>query len=382
MSKNRVDNAEDNYAQPHAVLTNDDLLTEILIRLPILCFRLFTTVSKQWLRILTSPDFTRNRRQIPNLDPLDGLFASHIKHPFICDLVSFDSRIQSRKCIVENIFTLASTEADYSHDDSPYYLNVGLIMAFDPTKSLNYKVVHAGQTSSHIDIRTYCSETGNWSLCKDWFSFFDLFHFKRAIYLNGALHWLQMAYFGLKHYKLNIEDHDHPILTSIQIGQGLHRVRHFFEPFGNNLPSCIATRLGQRFHDEVKLFESRGCLLVVLRDYYGSREFTIYEMRKGCSVWSVRYLVNTDDFMNPLLEGWSICSTVWSIVLGEREEDSCLVINLSGKVVEYNLISKTLHEIYDIGSNQLDDNRDDDELIMPFEADHNVYEFIPSFASV
>ncbi|GKA47868.1 hypothetical protein Tco_0740826 [Tanacetum coccineum] len=65
------------------------------------------------------------------------------------------------KFIVENIFALASTEADYSHADSPYYLNVGLIMAFDPTKSLNYKVVHAGQTSSHIDIRTYCSETGN-----------------------------------------------------------------------------------------------------------------------------------------------------------------------------------------------------------------------------
>nr|GFC74489.1 hypothetical protein [Tanacetum cinerariifolium] len=56
--------------------------------------------------------------------------------------------------------------------------------------------------------------------------------------------------------------------------------------------------------------------------------------------------------------------------------------NLSGKVVEYSLILKTLHEIYDIGSNQLDDNRDDDELVIPFEDDHNVYEFIPSFASV
>ncbi|GJV46131.1 hypothetical protein Tco_1430667 [Tanacetum coccineum] len=99
---------------------------------------------------------------------------------------------------------------------------------------------------------------------------------------------------------------------------------------------------------EGKLFESRGYLLAVLRDYIGFREFTIYEMRKWCSVWLV------------------------------REEDSCLVINLSGKVVEYNLISKTLQEIYDIGSNQLDD----DELIPPFAADHNVYQFITSFASV
>ncbi|GJX14797.1 hypothetical protein Tco_0206555 [Tanacetum coccineum] len=125
----------------------------------------------------------------------------------------------------------------------------------------------------------------------------------------------------------------------------------------------------------------RGGLLVITH-YFGSREFTIYEMRKGCSVWSVRYLVNTDDFMNPLPKGWPIWSTIWSIVFGEREDDSCLVINLSRKVVQYNLISKTLHEIYNIGSNQLDDNLVVDELIMPFRADHSIYEFILSSTSV
>ncbi|GKB66878.1 hypothetical protein Tco_0928290 [Tanacetum coccineum] len=57
-----------------------------------------------------------------------------------------------------------------------------------------------------------------------------------------------------------------------------------------------------------------------------SSEFTIYEMMKGCSVWSIRYRVDTDDFMTQLLKGWSIRSTVWRIVLGEREEDSLLVI--------------------------------------------------------
>ncbi|GKA63700.1 hypothetical protein Tco_0763306 [Tanacetum coccineum] len=80
---------------------------------------------------------------------------------------------------------------------------------------------------------------------------------------------------------------------------------------------------------------------------YRAIEFTIYEMRKGCYVWSIKYLVDTDDSMSPLPEGWSCQSIVWSIVLGEREDDSLLVINLCGKVVEYNLISKTLREIYD-----------------------------------
>ncbi|GKB87326.1 hypothetical protein Tco_0959598 [Tanacetum coccineum] len=66
-----------------------------------------------------------------------------------------------------------------------------------------------------------------------------------------------------------------------------------------------------------------------------------------CSVWTVRYRVHTDDFMTPL-----------------------------PKVVQYNLISKTLHEIYDCGSNQLDDNHDDndDDLLQQFQAEHNVYD--------
>ncbi|GKE22110.1 hypothetical protein Tco_1433622 [Tanacetum coccineum] len=80
-----------------------------------------------------------------------------------------------------------------------------------------------------------------------------------------------------------------------------------------------------------------------------------------CSVWTVRYRVHTYDFMTPLPEGWSIQYNIWSIVLGEREQGSFLVIKLSGKVVQYNLISKTLHKIYDCGSNQLDGNHDDND---------------------
>ncbi|GJZ74203.1 hypothetical protein Tco_0638349 [Tanacetum coccineum] len=63
---------------------------------------------------------------------------------------------------------------------------------------------------------------------------------------------------------------------------------------------------------------------------------------------------------------------------------------IARKVVQYHLISKNLHEIYDGGSNQLgdihDDNDDDDcdndELLQQFQTEHNVYEFIPSFESV
>ncbi|GJY69898.1 hypothetical protein Tco_0472880 [Tanacetum coccineum] len=110
------------------------------------------------------------------------------------------------------------------------------------------------------------------------------------------------------------------------------------------------------FHLEGKLFESRGCLLIVHRDYIGFNDFTTYEMMKGCYVWLIKYLVDIDDFLSPLPEGCLIWFIIQSIVLGEREEDSFLMINLSRKVVEYNLTSKTLREIYDMGSNQVADD--------------------------
>nr|GEX69832.1 hypothetical protein [Tanacetum cinerariifolium]GEX74265.1 hypothetical protein [Tanacetum cinerariifolium] len=68
----------------------------------------------------------------------------------------------------------------------------------------------------------------------------------------------------------------------------------------------------------------------------------------------------------------------------EGKKDAFVVINISENVVKYHLISKTTSEIFDIGSNQMDDDDDDDavEFIPPFEVDPNIYEFIPSLASV
>nr|GEV44486.1 hypothetical protein [Tanacetum cinerariifolium] len=174
-------NARETYAPPHKVLTNDDLLTEIFIRLPILSIHLFTCVSKQWLKILKSLAFTLKRSQICCLDSPTGLFVNHIRSSFDCDFVSLDLRINSRKYTIENSFTLGSTEEadkvkifqscnglllcigsqrhafdyvynpstnvlkilpepDYANVDTNVYGCAGLRLAFDPTKSPYYKV--------------------------------------------------------------------------------------------------------------------------------------------------------------------------------------------------------------------------------------------------
>nr|GEV74618.1 hypothetical protein [Tanacetum cinerariifolium] len=138
-------------------------------------------------------------------------------------------------------------------------------------------------------------------------------------------------------------------------------------------PILLLMEIPHMLHLEGKFFESCRCLLLVCKDDIGSTKFTIYEMMKRSPMWSVRYLVNTKELMNPLLERWSIRTSVWSIGLGEGEDDAFLLINLSGKVVKYNIISKPINEIFDVGSNQMND---DVEFIPPFSVDPT---FINSF---
>ncbi|GJS45947.1 ribonuclease H-like domain-containing protein [Tanacetum coccineum] len=104
---------------------------------------------------------------------------------------------------------------DCSLDNSPYYSSARLRIAFDPTKSSHYKLVDAGRIFYDIDIQIYSSETDKGSLCSDRFNYFNFNHFDSAIYWNDRLHWLETKNRQLMHYSLNIEDLDHPIMTTI-----------------------------------------------------------------------------------------------------------------------------------------------------------------------
>nr|GEW75692.1 hypothetical protein [Tanacetum cinerariifolium] len=331
MSQTRSTRGRENSAQPHLVFTNDNLLTEILIRLPILCIHLFTTVSNQWLQILTSPHFTDRRRKFPILDPSAGIFANHLTSLFKCYFVSLDSRLNSKKSSIDSSFGFAE---EVNHVRILHSCN-GLLLC--SVVYLDWPLILENQV------------TTKW--CK----------------LEAKLVRLR--------FKFTLQRQG--IGDSAETGSAtLVLIILKVQSIG------MTPSIGKRG----TFFESCGCLLFVCKDDIGSTEFTIYEMMKGSSVWSVRYLVNIVQLLNPLPEGWSIHTGVWSICLGEGEEDAFVVINLSRKVVKYNLISNTNTEIFDIGSNQMDDDDDDDDdavlFIPPFEVDPNLYEFFPSLASL
>ncbi|GKD01775.1 hypothetical protein Tco_1172049, partial [Tanacetum coccineum] len=118
---------------------------------------------------------------------------------------------------------------------------------------------------------------------------------------------------------------------------------NFLQSFGSREgsydPMFIQIDIHAILHMQRRLFELRGCLLLVSRDDIDSKDFTIYEMLKGSPVWTVR----------------------------------------KGKLIEYNIISNTISQIFDIGSNQMDDEY---EFFPAYKVDHYTYEFIPYFAGV
>ncbi|GKC13891.1 hypothetical protein Tco_1010673 [Tanacetum coccineum] len=228
MSQTCSTHGRENSAQPHLVFTNDDLLTEILIRLPILYPRLESR--KSAIDNSFTLGFNAEADHVKILQSYNGLLlCSSSGSPAFYYVYNPSTNKFKRLSFPEN-----------SHDDSHLHATGVLGMAFDPTKSRYYKV-------GRNFLQSFGGREGSYD----------------------------------------------PMLEQIDI------------------PGIL--------HLQGRLFELHGCLLLACRDDIDSREFTIYEMVKGCFVLTVRYLINTDEFMTPLRERWSIQSIVWSIGLGERE---------------------------------------------------------------
>ncbi|GJZ56926.1 retrovirus-related pol polyprotein from transposon TNT 1-94, partial [Tanacetum coccineum] len=217
----------------------------------------------------------------------------------------------------------------------PHIIVGGIRLVFDPTKSPHYKVVHAGiKTDDNFD---------DFEMIIDFIMIVWFHGFEAGIYSNGALHWLNFTNRRYWHAKLNI-----------LVGNLVLRTRQ--------LPVTLD---GELFCDP-KFFESRGCLLLVCKDDPDSRQLNIFEMRNGYSEWSPKYLINLDDIMTPLPQNWVIYSSVWRIVLGEREEDSFMVIKSYEKVLQYKIVLKTVHTLFEMEST----------------SPHESFSFIASFAHV
>ncbi|GKC68556.1 cytosolic glyceraldehyde-3-phosphate dehydrogenase, partial [Tanacetum coccineum] len=71
----------------------DEVLIEILLRLPLLTLQLFRSVSKHWLSLITSEYFTRRLRK-PRIDTPCGLFIRKCDSEFY-DFVTLGPKVTS-----------------------------------------------------------------------------------------------------------------------------------------------------------------------------------------------------------------------------------------------------------------------------------------------
>ncbi|GKA03746.1 hypothetical protein Tco_0676527, partial [Tanacetum coccineum] len=202
-------------------------------------------------------------------------------------------------------------------------------MAFDPTKSPYYKLVHVQSIGEDDDVamfmqvQTYSSQTGVWSVvCDDTFPKQCFSSFGYGLYWNDAIHWLTIFVSRALHYKLDFLN-KHLIVTNIR----------------------LPVTLDEKMPRDRKLFESRSCLLLLGMDYTHSHQLNIYDMRNGSCKWRFKYFINLNDIMRLFPKKWTIRSNIWCIALGESEEDSFMVMGFNNKSGLYKIVSKTFREL-------------------------------------
>nr|XP_043622781.1 F-box protein At5g07610-like [Erigeron canadensis] len=373
----------------HEVISDDDLLTEILLRLPVVPTLLLTSVSRRWLSLITDPSFTLRRSEISYLDPPSGLFIqkpppSSVQNAYFeYAYVSYDTKIspklitpfpfgsQGNVEIVQSCNGLLlcrdrpeeywvynpSLNRFHRIPERPFWLSIlGIRLVFDPTKSPHYTVMCSGLRNMYS--YSSSSETHNWSDCGAVFTFESGPKFSSGVYCNGAIHWLNPI--GVVHYRLDVNGLlVTSIPTSLTFDAESHPLKYKLFAFGDSLfLVCIVRRL-------ISIY---------------SKYLEVYKMRNAYSEWSLKYQVTLKSITRKFTRSWNIFtqelpSDLLEIGEGEREEDLFLVMKLSGQVVKYSFVSKTLDVLFDFGSVP---------LIEPttIASSSSCFPFIASFATV
>ncbi|XP_033515734.1 F-box protein At5g07610-like [Nicotiana tomentosiformis] len=359
------------------VASIDDLLLEILLRLPITSLLCFKTVSKHWLSRITNPKFSVLCH--PNPNPALGLFlpsTSVLKPKF--DYVHFDSQnptnppfkklkftkdpfgitiLQSCNGLLLccsnrirqpiNYYVYNPTTKHYTTlpksllgtENSKIH---GLSLAFDPAKSPHYRVIcirDSELSPQHYQIEIYSSETGPWRLSGG--PFIADVNFSTGVYWNGSIHWI------------STNGNSNSLCYNIDLESlGVMPMPHVPD---NNI-SLTTTYFGESC-DHLHLIQISNPQI----------QFDVYEMKRDYSDWFVKYKVDLQPFAtafpkmtNTYLDPFEIDYynfVILSLVRGRREEDAFMVLAIPGdcKAIRYNLLSKTFQKLCDdeVGDEQV-----------------------------
>ncbi|KAF5469337.1 hypothetical protein F2P56_013419 [Juglans regia] len=343
-----------------AVASNEDLLREILTRLPVRPLVRLKVVCKQWCFLISDPEFfishaRRNSRS-------NGLLLKCLKQAPGLSLVPLEE-YQPPRVLPFNFLNKRGTNVldsckgllCYSmadlHDPmliSYYVCNLSsgdstrigvfdalsttrgrvVFVSFDPLKSVHYKVIFIHQISSSssdflLKIDIYSSVTQSWKPAKDVIVPYDAGFKNEAVYMNGAIYWYDQTRKAVWYLDLDAECLDK--VPDSMDWQKISSVKYFGESSGNL--HLIAT-----------------CRLQTTL-------LTIYEMKQDRSGWFVKYhcdlSVLADAFPRIFCAHYDNLHVYHLLCLleGETKEEATLVMAVPGELISYNLktnASKTL----------------------------------------
>ncbi|KAL7583107.1 hypothetical protein Lser_V15G43676 [Lactuca serriola] len=343
--------------------SNDDLLIEILLRLPVASVLRFKSVSKHWRSLLSQRPFTLIYK---NGSISRGLFVQDFYVPFddenrnpppFHNLDFYPDPRGIRIIQSCNGLLLCCSMHGIQRDFRYYVFNpttkqFALIpsvpgggnirrtisfmgLAFHQTDCPHYKVIcirYIKRDEDRFQIQIYSSETGKWKISDQSFSAPYYTSFSSGVYWHQAIHWAQSSG-NPSYFKLDTEE--------------LQTMQSYF---------TIDTK---NFIGEKSLYfgESRGCLHLVNRVHRIRREsrlqLNVYEMLNHHSGWFLKYRVKLDELLNArnlapsFLDQYFI--QVFDVVRGEEEEDETffIVIQTPGRIIRYDFHEKSFKLILD-----------------------------------
>ncbi|XP_060212506.1 F-box protein At5g07610-like isoform X2 [Lycium barbarum] len=361
---------------------NADLLYEILLCLPARSLIRFSIVCKLWRSIITSMQFrlrhcrtlafsnalppsgiyfyncltkpqkieslpiTDNVTSLPPIQFLDHM-APNIRDTYeitqakvtqscngllMCVFTARTDRITIKIGIVYNP---AKKEARVlrspykKYDDKLVYYN----LIFDPSEPPYYKVVcvtRLGSWFSDIDVSVYVPESKSWrSCCRS--SVPSFMNFESGVFWNGAIHWI--GEYSSVYFDVNSEEVAMISMPPRPHGYCSQKIRYFGE-------------WGGHLH------------LIQVQSLY-AKKFNVLELDKDTWKWSVKYRVHLARLISAFPEMVRQTSSryafsILSVIRGENEEDSVLLLTIPGKVVSYNLVRKTTKVVRELPGEVVD----------------------------
>ncbi|XVE62455.1 hypothetical protein DITRI_Ditri06bG0119400 [Diplodiscus trichospermus] len=349
-----------------AITSNQDLLIEILLRVPAKPLLKFKSVSKQWLSLISSSKFCLShahrhrdnasltaaailfhsgtsqnppggfyiipfKNQCTKAPLFDNLNDPDVKIMQSCNgllLCRFCDKSLSLKYFICNPTTKKVRMVSFPQVEGFVY---AVNLAFNPLKSADYKIISIRRliwVSPRFQVDIFSSKTDSWIVKVLNFTTDENIWLNSGVFCNGAIHWESGGRISLY---LDVEN---MCLKAMPMP-----VRMLHAPEGSYSES-------NRF-----MGESWGHLHLAVTYMPFCLQFNIFEMAADYSDWFLKYQVNLEGLPEKNLfcetEGGNQISAL-CVIRSDKEEVSKVVVFVNGKAISYNLNDGTLTSLCDL----------------------------------